>query len=158
MRLRRASMILTFALIAVAGMTAVSCGADGRKRRLVEAFYDATDAKRFDEALSRVSPEVVFDSWAQAINGNHLGTKRIVGREGLRPWLGGRGLCRNFYGPDGPFYRLGDVTVSGPTVSFELHPDRKAPDGRPYNIYRGEFTVREGKISAITMVEVIGWL
>ncbi|MDA8425799.1 MAG: hypothetical protein M0Z80_06635 [Treponema sp.] len=145
------------ALLAIAGVV-LSCGPAHEERRVLAAFYDANDAGRFDLSLSMVSENVAFDSWAQAINGNHLGTRHLEGKEALRPYLGKRGLCRNFYGPDGPFYLLRSIRASGSKVSFELIPDRTTPSGRPYNIYRGEFTFEGGLIRAITMVEVIGWL
>ncbi|MGO8695379.1 MAG: hypothetical protein ACLQMF_17090 [Rectinemataceae bacterium] len=148
---------LSLAFLATAAGMA-SCGTGRDERKALLSFYDANDAGRFDLSLSMVADNVAFDSWAQAINGNHLGTRHLVGKDALRPYLGERGLCRNFYGPGGPFYRLRSIRVSGGKVSFELLPDRTTASGRPYNTYRGEFVFAEGRIRAITMVEIIGWL
>jgi hypothetical protein len=150
--------VAALAALVVLALATGSCAAASGEARLLASFYSATDAGREEEALSLLADDAVYDSWALAINGNHLGTVHVAGRDKLRPYLHARGMSRNFYGTEGPFYLLRSLRVSGERVAFELLPDRRAETGRPYNVYRGEFVVAGGKIRAMTMVEVIGWL
>jgi len=157
---RTRSLAATAALASLVVFTLATggCAFSSGEARLVASFYAATDAGLEDKALSMLDDDAVFDSWALAINGNHLGTVHAAGRDRLRPYLHARGMSRNFYGAEGPFYLLRSLKVSGGKTSFELLPDRRAETGRPYNSYRAVFDIAGGKIRSITMVEVIGWL
>ena len=149
-------------LLLFAGIALSACSSARQERRVLDAFYSATDAGRVEDALSLTAPTLRLDAWAQAINGNHLGTHHLAGWSEVRQALAdptlSRGLRRNFYGAQGPLYRLRNIIVDGTALSFELVPDRRSPGGRPYNSYRGSFTFVGDRIESITMIEVIGWL
>lgn len=152
------SLILVVPAAALLCLLAASCGEDSERRATIRAFYDANDSGRFDEALSLLEPDSTLDIWAQAINGNHLGQRHLVGREAIRPFLDGKGLRRNPYGDEGPFFREVDVAEEAGRVNLWLRPDRKAPDGRSYDSFKAEFIVEGSRIKSLTIVDIIGWL
>ncbi len=125
---------------------------------IVKTFYDANDASKFDTSLALLADDATLDSWAQGINGHHMTTKHLVGKEQIRAVLGDPGLRHLSSQPDGPIFHETGLQVSGNKVTFALEPDRAHPNGRPYNPYTVEIVFEGCKIKSLTVIERVMWL
>ncbi len=125
---------------------------------IVKTFYDANDASKFDASLALLADDATLDSWAQGINGHHMTTKHLVGKEQIRAVLGAPGLRHLSSQPDGPIFHETNLQVSGNKVTFALEPDRAHPNGRPYNPYTVEIVFEGCKIKSLTVIERVMWL
>ncbi|MGA2377959.1 MAG: hypothetical protein ABSG85_01485 [Spirochaetia bacterium] len=124
---------------------------------VIRTFYDSNDASRFSASLACLHPGLVFTSWAEGVNGRHWHEKKLVGRQKIVPFLGDRGLRRIPGARGGPAYRETEEVVGPDRVTFMLRPDRRSPDGRPYNPYRVEAVFDGCAIVQLTVVELISW-
>jgi len=161
-----AATALALGAASAAGLSS-ACSPLPTMRATVERFYTDNEKGDFDAALSLLSENVVLDSYSEAINGNRLEGRHLVGREAIRPFLGDAstsragvdiGLSRTFTGPGGTRYRFEKVTDSGTGLSLELRPDRAGPGGGQANYFRADFGFAKGAITTIHLVEVITWL
>ncbi len=125
---------------------------------MVKTFYDANDASKFDTSLAMLADDATLDSWAQGINGHHMTTKHLVGKEQIRAVLGAPGLRHISSQSDGPIFHETGLQVSGNKVTFALEPDRAHPNGRPYNPYTVEIVFEGCKIKSLTVIERVMWL
>ncbi len=126
---------------------------------IVKTFYDANDASKFDTSLALLADDATLDSWAQGINGHHMTTKHLVGKEQIRTVLGDSGLRHISSQADGPIFHETDLQVSGNKVTFALEPDRAHPNGgRPYNPFTVTIIFEGCKIKSLTVIERVMWL
>jgi ketosteroid isomerase-like protein len=125
---------------------------------IVKTFYDANDAAKFDASLALLADDATLDSWAQGINGHHMTTKHLAGKEQIRAVLGNPGLRRVSDQPNSPIFHETGWQVSGNKVTFALEPDRAHPNGRPYNPYTVTVVFEGCKIKSLTVIERIMWL
>ncbi len=125
---------------------------------IVKAFYEDNDASQFDASLALLADDATLDSWAQGINGHHMTTKHLVGKEQIRAVLGNPGLRHISDQPNGPVFHETDLQVSGNKVTFALEPDRAHPNGRPYNPYAVTIVFEGCKIKSLTVIERVMWL
>ncbi len=126
---------------------------------IVKTFYDANDASKFDTSLALLADDATLDSWAQGINGHHMTTKHLVGKEQIRTVLGNSGLRHISSQADGPIFHETDLQVSGNKVTFALEPDRVHPNGgRPYNPFTVTVIFEGCKIKSLTVIERVMWL
>ncbi|MGA2640110.1 MAG: hypothetical protein ABSG21_04280 [Spirochaetia bacterium] len=127
------------------------------KMAVIRMFYDSNDASQFQASLAYLDTGIVFTSWAEGVNGRHWHEQKLVGRQKIVPLLGNRGLRRISGDGSGPVYRESDLVVAQDRVTFMLRPDRRSPDGRPYNPYRIEAELKGCTIVRLTVVELISW-
>ncbi len=125
---------------------------------VVNSFYDANDAGRFDEALAMLSDDVTLASWAEGVNGHHMRETHLSGKEQIRTVLGGPGLRRTQTAPDRPVYRETRVKATEGRVELMLEPDRLRPNGKPFNPFRVEIVLDGCLIKALTVIDSITWL
>lgn len=125
---------------------------------IVRGFYDANDAGKLDASLAYLTDDVVLVSWAEGANGHHMSAKFTVGKDQISAVLGLPGLRRAQISPDLPNYTMAEMQAAGNVITFVLNPDRKHPDGRPYNPYRVEILLKGCKIEIIKVVERVTWL
>jgi hypothetical protein len=125
---------------------------------IMKAFYDANDTSRFDVSLSFFTEDATFSSWAEGVNGHHMMERHLTGKKQIRSALGGPGLRRSSDKPDGPIYHETRVKVTGDQLTFMLEPDRRRPNGRPYNPYRVEVVFVGCKIKSLTVIDSVTWL
>jgi hypothetical protein len=128
---------------------------------VVNAFYDAADAGRLDLCVRLLAVDATVDTWATGVNGYIMARRHLGGRAEISRMLAEtRGLRRTLPGspPDGPVYHSTRVSVTGDTVRFMLEPDRKRPNGRPYNPFSVEAVLRGCLITSFTVIERVTWL
>lgn len=125
---------------------------------IIRAFYDANEASRFEVSLGFLTEDATLSSWAEGVNGHHMRETHLTGKAQIRPALGNPGLQRTTGQPDGPIYHETKVTVSGDQVTFILEPDRRRPNGKPYNPYRVEVSFVGCKIKSLTVIDLVTWL
>ena len=157
---RAGALALALLTIITARPTEVHGAAAGGcpdKMAVIRTFYDSNDASRFSASLACLHPGLVFTSWAEGVNGRHWHEKKLVGRQKIVPFLGDRGLRRIPGARGGPAYRETEEVAEPDRVTFMLRPDRRSPDGRPYNPYRVEAVFDGCAIVQLTVVELISW-
>jgi hypothetical protein len=128
---------------------------------VLKAFYDSNDARTFDASLKYVAEDTTIDTWATGVNGYIMAKRHAEGKTGIRKFLAeGRGLSLHLpdSAPDGPVFHGTRLSVSGNTVKFMLEPDRKRPNGRPYNPYSVEAVLDGCRIKSLTVIERVTWL
>ncbi len=125
---------------------------------IISAFYDANDASQFEVSLGFLAEDATLSSWAEGVNGHHMRETHLTGKAQIRPALGNPGLQRTSGQPEGPIYHETKITVSDDRVTFMLEPDRKRPNGKPYNPFRVEVSFIGCKIKSLTVIELVTWL
>ncbi len=125
---------------------------------VITAFYDANDASQFEVSLGFFTEDATLSSWAEGINGHHMRETHLTGKAQIRPALDNPGLQRTSGQPDGPIYHETRVKVSGDQVTFMLEPDRRRPNGKPYNPFRVEVSFVGCKIKSLTVIDLVTWL
>ena len=125
---------------------------------VLKAFYDANDASQFDESLGFFTEDASLSTWAEGINGHHMREEHRTGKMQIRPALGDLGLRRTSGQPDGPIYHETKVQVAGDHVTFILEPDRRRPNGKPYNPFKVEAVFADCKIKSLTVIDLVTWL
>ncbi len=128
---------------------------------ILEAFYDCSDALRFDQCLGYFTEDATIATWATGVNGHIMAQREASGAREIRAFLPqGRGLRRGL--PDapagGPIYHETRIKVSGNTVRLMLEPDRRRPDGRLYPPFSVEAVLNGCRIKTLTVVEQVTWL
>jgi hypothetical protein len=125
---------------------------------IIRAFYDANDASRFEVSLGFLTEDATLSSWAEGVNGHHMRETHLTGKGQIRSALGNPGLQRTSSQPEGPIYHESKIHVSGDQVTFMLEPDRRRPNGKPYNPYRVEVGLIGCKIKSLTVIDLVTWL
>ena len=125
---------------------------------IMKAFYDANDASQFEKSLGFFTDDASLSTWAEGINGHHMREEHRTGKMQIRPALGDLGLRRTSGQPDGPIYHETKVQVAGDHVTFILEPDRRRPNGKPYNPFRVEAVFADCKIKSLTVIDLVTWL
>jgi hypothetical protein len=128
---------------------------------VVTAFYDHTDAGRYDAGVRLLARDVKIDMWATGVNGYIMARRHLEGRSEIRRHLAdARGLRRRLPDSpaDGPRYYADRITVIGNTVQLMLEPDRKRPNGRQYNPFSVEAVLDGCLIASLTVIERVTWL
>ena len=141
--------------LAAAATTPTSCP---DPMAIIRVFYDANDAARFEVSLGFLTEDATLTSWAEGVNGHHMREEHLTGKAQIRPALGDLGLRRTSGQPDGPIYHETRVQVAGDHVTFILEPDRRRPNGKPYNPYRVEAVFDGCKIKSLTVIDLVTWL
>jgi hypothetical protein len=126
--------------------------------KVVDSFYAANNASRFDESLTYLTDDIAFVTWAEGANGHHMVANFAVGKDQIQDYLGKPGLKSTASGANLPNYSRTEVTQSGNKLSFKLNADRAHPDGRPYNSFVVELVFSGCKIEIIKLVERVAWL
>ncbi len=121
---------------------------------IIKAFYDSNDAAQYDASLAFLTPDVTLASWGEGVNGRHWQEQHLSGQEQIRAVLGNRGLRRTSGQPNTPIFHETEAKISGSQVTFMLRPDRRSPDGRPYNPYKVEAIFQGCQIKSLTLIEV----
>ncbi len=130
----------------------------GENLAIVENFYDLIDAGLVDDALSLLKDGAEVSRWAEGINGRHWQEMHFLGEDQIRPVLGTRGLRLRTDTPDGPIYKIVEPWLDGPKVLFRLRPDRRSPDGRPYDPFTVRAEVEDSKIKTLAIAEFLAYL
>jgi len=130
----------------------------GESLAIVEAFYDLIDAGQTDDALSLLTDNCEVALWAEGINGRHWQERHFVGKEQIRPALGGRGLHLRTDSLDSPIYVITEVKLDDPKVMYRLRPDRRSPDGRPYDPFTVRAEIEDGRIRTLAIAEFLAYL
>lgn len=125
---------------------------------IIRAFYDANDASQFEVSLGFLAEDATLSSWAEGVNGHHMRETHLTGKAQIRPALGNPGLQRSSGQPESPIYHETKITVSDDRVTFVLEPDRKRPNGKPYNPFRVEVGFIGCKIKSLTVIDLVTWL
>jgi hypothetical protein len=126
--------------------------------KAIDGLYAADDAGKYDQAASYLTDDISIVSWIEGVNGRHLQPVMKVGKDQIVELLKKAGMRTQAVSPDLPNYTR-DRLVSSPTkVSFMLEPDRKHPDGRPYNPFSVEVFFSGCQIELIKVVERVTWL
>ena len=126
--------------------------------QVIDAFYAANDASRFDESVSYLTDDVTLVTWAEGANGHHMTANFAVGKDDIREFLSHPGLRMKASQEGLPNYTRQEVQVTDGKVQFKLVPDRPHPDGRPYNPYAVEVVFSGCKIEMLKVVERVSWL
>jgi hypothetical protein len=126
--------------------------------KAIDGLYAADDAAQYDKAAGYFTDDGTIVTWIEGVNGRHLQPVMKVGKDQIVELLNKAGLRTQAVSPDLPNYTR-DRLVSSPTkVSFMLEPDRKHPDGRPYNPFSVEVFFSGCQIELIKVVERVTWL
>lgn len=125
---------------------------------IMRAFYDANDASQFEKSLGFFADDASLSTWAEGVNGHHMREEHRTGKAQIGPALGDLGLRRISERPDGPIYHETRVQVAGDHVTFVLEPDRKRPNGKPYNPFRVDAVFTGCKIKSLTVIDLVTWL
>jgi hypothetical protein len=120
---------------------------------VIQAFYDANDAKRSADSLSLLTPDAEVVTGGEGVNGRHWDETHITGQENIKPVLEKRGFRRIFDQPGAPTYHEADFTISANQAVFFLRPDQLAADGRPHNPYMVTAIFDGCKIRTLEVVE-----
>jgi hypothetical protein len=153
-----------FAALAGAGMLVLLSGCGTARTSpcrdplaVIQAFYDANDASRFEASLSLLTPDATVTTWAEGVHGRHWQERRLTGREQILGVLATRGFRRASGQPGAPIFHEAEARVTGERVSFMLRPDRLSPGQRPYNPYGVEAVFSGCRIKSLTVIEYISW-
>lgn len=125
---------------------------------ILKAFYAANDASQFEISLGFFAEDAILSTWAEGVNGHHMRETHLTGKAQIRPALGNPGLQHTTGQPDSPIYHETKVKVSGDQVTFVLEPDRRRPNGKPYNPYKVEALFAGCKIKSLTVIDLVTWL
>ncbi len=125
---------------------------------IIRAFYDANDASQFEVSLGFLAEDATLSTWAEGVNGHHMRERHLTGKAQIRPALGNPGLQRSSGQPESPIYHETKITVSDNRVTFMLEPDRRRPNGKPYNPFRVEVSFIGCKIKSLTVIDLVTWL
>ena len=125
---------------------------------IIRAFYDANDASHFEVSLGFLAEDATLSTWAEGVNGYHARARRMTGKQEIRPVLAELGLRRITDQPGGPIYHETRVQVAGDHVTFILEPDRRRPNGKPYNPFKVEVVFAGCKIKSLTVIDLVTWL
>jgi hypothetical protein len=145
---------LLFLLVLASGQ---ACSNQRDPVRLMNAFYDASDARDVAKSLSFFQPDASITTWAEGANGRHWKELTYTGLDQIRQVLDRSGFRRVPATAGGPGFTMTDVTVSSGRVSFWLRPDRLSPEKKPYDPYRVEVTLRKCLIRRMTVMEFLAW-
>src|SRR5512133_3760623 len=127
-------------------------------KSVVEAFYASNDAAQYTQSLQYLTDDISLVTWGEGANGYHVSAKFAVGKNQLLPFLEKPGLKRAINQPNWPNYTMQEVQISSAKMTFKLMPDRKHPNGRPYNHYLVEVFFSGCKIELLKVVERVTWL
>jgi hypothetical protein len=126
--------------------------------QVLRSFYAATDAGDATRALDLLAPDATLVSWSEGINGHHMDYHEYVGKDAIAAALANPGL-RHSSGKEGdPVFHEESIKLSGDTITFYLRPDRKHPDGRPYNPFQITVVFHACQIRSLTVVERVTWV
>ncbi len=120
---------------------------------VINAFYDANDAGRYDVSLGLLKPDAEVVTWGEGVNGRHWDETHLTGMDNIKTVLGKRGFRRNLGQPDGFIYNAADFQITDNQVVFYLRPDRLGAGGRPHNPYMVKVSMDQCKIQSMDVVE-----
>ncbi len=124
---------------------------------VVKTLYDSDEAGRLDASLELLTDDISLTYWAQGLNGHHMSSKALSGKDQIRSMLDQPGFRWTNGKQDGPVFQMSEFQTSGDSLTFMLRPDRIRPDGRPYNPYQVKITFAGCKIKQLNVIEFVTW-
>jgi hypothetical protein len=126
--------------------------------QVIDSLYAADDADQYNQSVSYLTDDVSLVFWAEGVNGRHMTAAFAVGKDQIQDFLKKPGMRTKAAGPNLPNFTRDRLVASPTKVAFMLEPDRKHPDGTPYNPYSVEVFFNGCKIELIKLVERVTWL
>ncbi len=124
---------------------------------VVKTFFDSDEAGKYDASLALLTDDISLTYWAQGLNGHHMSSKALSGKNQISSMLDQPGFRWTNGKPNGPVFMMSEFQTFGDSLTFMLRPDRIRPDGRQYNPYQIKITFAGCKIKQLNVIEFVTW-